>query len=139
MLKFFQNFQKGLMVLIAVFIFLIILQAGSRMFMYEFSLKFICFLSLFFPYPFLILLEWQSIFLVTLQYAYSFQETLFDEFVLAHVLGWWGKAILIRNQPLLWVLSVGFEMMEVSVPNISLMHFRYQFTYKLILYSRIIL
>lgn len=72
MLKFFQNFQKGLMVLIAVFIFLIILQAGLRMFMYEFSLKFICFLSLFFPYPFLILLEWQSIFLVTLQYAYSF-------------------------------------------------------------------
>ncbi|XP_062111394.1 uncharacterized protein LOC133822933 [Humulus lupulus] len=39
-------------------------------------------------------------------------ETLFDEFVLAHIIGWWGKAILLRNQPLLWVLSIGFEMME---------------------------
>ncbi|KAF9677390.1 hypothetical protein SADUNF_Sadunf08G0102600 [Salix dunnii] len=39
-------------------------------------------------------------------------DTLFDEFVLAHIFGWWGKAILIRNQPLLWVLSVGFELME---------------------------
>ncbi|RRT51450.1 hypothetical protein B296_00046200, partial [Ensete ventricosum] len=42
-------------------------------------------------------------------------ETLFDEFVLAHIFGWWGKAIMIRNQPLLWVLSVGFELMEVCV------------------------
>ncbi|GER29917.1 phosphatidylserine synthase [Striga asiatica] len=40
-------------------------------------------------------------------------DTLFDEFVLAHILGWWGKAIMIRNQPLLWVLSIGFELMEV--------------------------
>ncbi|KAK4763468.1 hypothetical protein SAY87_012906 [Trapa incisa] len=50
-------------------------------------------------------------------------ETLFDEFVLAHILGWWGKAILIRNQPLLWVLSVGFEMMEFTfrhmLPNFN--------------------
>lgn len=42
-----------------------------------------------------------------------FQETLFDEFVPAHIIGWWGKAIMIRNQALLWVLSIGFEMMEV--------------------------
>ena len=34
--------------------------------------------------------------------------------MLAHIIGWWGKAILIRNQPLLWVLSIGFELMEVS-------------------------
>ncbi|KAK9115061.1 hypothetical protein Syun_021858 [Stephania yunnanensis] len=40
-------------------------------------------------------------------------ETLFDEFVPAHIFGWWGKAIMIRNQPLLWVLSIGFELMEV--------------------------
>lgn len=40
--------------------------------------------------------------------------TIFDEFVVAHILGWWGKAIMIRNQPLLWVLSIGFEMMEVE-------------------------
>ncbi|OIV91083.1 hypothetical protein TanjilG_30305 [Lupinus angustifolius] len=50
-------------------------------------------------------------------------ETLFDEFVLAHIIGWWGKAILIRNQPLLWVLSIGFEMMELTfrhmLPNFN--------------------
>jgi phosphatidylserine synthase 2 len=44
-------------------------------------------------------------------------ETLFDEFVLAHVLGWWGKATMIRNQALLWLLSIGFEMMEVTFNN----------------------
>ncbi|RZB43563.1 CDP-diacylglycerol--serine O-phosphatidyltransferase 1 isoform C [Glycine soja] len=50
-------------------------------------------------------------------------ETLFDEFVLAHVIGWWGKAILIRNQPLLWVLSIGFELVEYTfrhmLPNFN--------------------
>ncbi|XP_073284464.1 CDP-diacylglycerol--serine O-phosphatidyltransferase 1-like isoform X3 [Primulina huaijiensis] len=50
-------------------------------------------------------------------------ETLFDEFVLAHILGWWGKAIMIRNQPLLWTLSVGFELMEFTfrhmLPNFN--------------------
>lgn len=49
---------------------------------------------------------------IILAYPY-FQETLFDEFVPAHIIGWWGKAIMIRNQALLWVLSIGFEMMEV--------------------------
>ncbi|CAH9136606.1 unnamed protein product [Cuscuta epithymum] len=50
-------------------------------------------------------------------------DTVFDEFVLAHVLGWWGKAIMIRNQPLLWVLSIGFESMELTfrhmLPNFN--------------------
>nr|XP_043638593.1 CDP-diacylglycerol--serine O-phosphatidyltransferase 1-like [Erigeron canadensis] len=50
-------------------------------------------------------------------------ETLFDEFVPAHLFGWWGKAIMIRNQPLLWVLSIGFELMELSfrhmLPNFN--------------------
>lgn len=50
-------------------------------------------------------------------------DTLFDEFVVAHVLGWWGKAIMIRSQPLLWVLSVGFEFMELTfrhmLPNFN--------------------
>ena len=44
-----------------------------------------------------------------------FQDTIFDEFFLAHIFGWWGKAILIRNQPLLWVLSIGFELLEVGL------------------------
>ncbi|XP_031114265.1 CDP-diacylglycerol--serine O-phosphatidyltransferase 1-like [Ipomoea triloba] len=50
-------------------------------------------------------------------------DTVFDEFVLAHILGWWGKAIMIRNQPLLWVLSIGFESMELTfrhmLPNFN--------------------
>ncbi|KAJ8492404.1 hypothetical protein OPV22_014125 [Ensete ventricosum] len=50
-------------------------------------------------------------------------ETLFDEFVPAHIFGWWGKAIMIRNQPLLWVLSIGFEAMELTfrhmLPNFN--------------------
>ncbi|CAK9151288.1 unnamed protein product [Ilex paraguariensis] len=50
-------------------------------------------------------------------------ETLFDEFVPAHIFGWWGKAIMIRNQPLLWVLSFGFELMELTfchmLPNFN--------------------
>lgn len=50
-------------------------------------------------------------------------ETLFDEFVVAHALGWWGKAVMIRNQPLLWVLSIGFELMELTfrhmLPNFN--------------------
>ena len=41
------------------------------------------------------------------------QDTFFDEFVVAHTLGWWCKAIMIRNLPLLWVLSIGFEFCEV--------------------------
>jgi len=48
------------------------------------------------------------------------QETLFDEFVIAHTLGWWGKAIMVRNLPLLWVLSIGFELMEVGPPTMML-------------------
>jgi phosphatidylserine synthase 2 len=48
---------------------------------------------------------------------------LFDEFVVAHILGWWGKAVMIRNQLLLWVLSIGFELMELTfrhmLPNFN--------------------
>lgn len=49
--------------------------------------------------------------------------TLFDEFVIAHTLGWWGKALIIRNYPLLWILSIGFELMELTfqhmLPNFN--------------------
>ncbi|GFP99575.1 cdp-diacylglycerol--serine o-phosphatidyltransferase 1 [Phtheirospermum japonicum] len=44
----------------------------------------------------------------------NLEETLFDKFVVAHILGWWGKAIMIRNQPLLWLLSIGFKLMELT-------------------------
>ena len=50
-------------------------------------------------------------------------STLFDEFVIAHTLGWWGKAVILRNYPMLWLLSVGFEFMELTfqhmLPNFN--------------------
>lgn len=39
---------------------------------------------------------------------------MFDEFVVAHSLGWWAKALLLRNYTLLWAYSIGFELMEVT-------------------------
>lgn len=42
----------------------------------------------------------------------ALQSTLLDEFVLAHSLGWWAKALLIRNTTLLWVYSITFELLE---------------------------
>lgn len=39
-------------------------------------------------------------------------ETLWDEFVIAHSLGWIGKAIVLRNYWILWTCSIGFELME---------------------------
>ncbi|GKB26494.1 CDP-diacylglycerol--serine O-phosphatidyltransferase 1 isoform X1, partial [Tanacetum coccineum] len=67
---------------------------------------------------------WNSLsFALTLSHVKNFMETLFDEFVPAHLFGWWGKAIMIRNQPLLWVLSIGFELMELTfrhmLPNFN--------------------
>lgn len=51
------------------------------------------------------------------------KDTLFDEFVIAHTLGWWGKAIIIRDRKLLWILSLGFEFMELTfshmLPNFN--------------------
>ncbi|CAM6099516.1 unnamed protein product [Calypogeia fissa] len=51
------------------------------------------------------------------------KDTLFDEFVIAHILGWWGKSIMVRSLALSWMLSIGFEMMEVTfnhmLPNFN--------------------
>ena len=50
-------------------------------------------------------------------------DTVFDEFVVAHTLGWWGKALIIRDYPMLWTLSIGFEFMEMTfhhmLPNFN--------------------
>jgi hypothetical protein len=35
--------------------------------------------------------------------AQTIHDTVFDEFVVAHTLGWWGKALIIRNYTMLWV------------------------------------
>ena len=42
------------------------------------------------------------------------RDTIFDEFFIGHILGWYGKAIALRNLPLLWAYSVSFELMELT-------------------------
>eukprot|EP00741_Cyanophora_paradoxa_P009312 tig00000144_g9020.t1 len=44
----------------------------------------------------------------------TFKSTLFDEFVLAHLLGWWGKTVLLRDWWLCIVLSLLFEAWEFT-------------------------
>lgn len=41
--------------------------------------------------------------------------TVMDEFFLAHLVGWWVKAMIYRNRVLLWMLSIGFELCEVRL------------------------
>ncbi|KAH0475385.1 MAG: hypothetical protein KVP17_001570 [Porospora cf. gigantea B] len=41
-----------------------------------------------------------------------------DVFVLAHFFGWLVKALIIRNEKLLWVLSLAFEWAEISLRHI---------------------
>ena len=40
-----------------------------------------------------------------------------DAFVLAHILGWYGKSIIIRDYWACWMLSVLFEMCEYSLEH----------------------
>lgn len=54
----------------------------------------------------------------------NLQETVLDEFVLAHVLGWWGKAMMIRNHFILWILSIAFECLELTFQVEALNLFR---------------
>ena len=42
------------------------------------------------------------------------RDTVFDEFFVGHILGWYGKAIALRNMKLLWAYSVLFELMELT-------------------------
>ncbi|KAJ2079134.1 hypothetical protein H4R24_003988 [Coemansia sp. RSA 988] len=40
-----------------------------------------------------------------------------DVFVLAHSLGWFGKALIIRNLTMCWILSIAFELLEYSLAH----------------------
>jgi len=42
------------------------------------------------------------------------QDTIFDEFFVGHILGWYGKAIALRDRRLLWAYSIAFELMELT-------------------------
>ncbi|KAL9646303.1 hypothetical protein ABK040_002849 [Willaertia magna] len=50
-------------------------------------------------------------------------DTVYDEFILAHILGYIGKALLFRDLKLCWVISITFELMEITfqhwLPNFA--------------------
>ena len=49
---------------------------------------------------------------------YKFFNTIFDEFIIAHAMGYWAKALLIRDWRIVTVVSLGFEVIEVSLQHI---------------------
>jgi len=46
------------------------------------------------------------------------KDALADEFVLAHLIGWWMKMLIIRDLYLCWTLSILFEIVELTFANI---------------------
>lgn len=44
-------------------------------------------------------------------------DTIFDEFVVAHTVGWWAKALIIRNYTMLWFISIAFELCEKTLQH----------------------
>ena len=49
---------------------------------------------------------------------YKFFTTVFDEFVLAHALGYWAKTLELRDWRIVTCVSVGFELIEVSFQHV---------------------
>ena len=43
----------------------------------------------------------------------ALQATVWDEFTVAHLIGWWAKAVILRDRRMLWLLSTAFELCEV--------------------------
>ncbi len=41
-----------------------------------------------------------------------------DLYVTAHLLGWVGKSLILRNNIVIWMLSFGFEILELSLKHI---------------------
>jgi len=46
-----------------------------------------------------------------------FMDTLNDEFIIAHLFGWFGKGLLLRDYGLCWILSISFELVELSLQH----------------------
>eukprot|EP01029_Cantina_marsupialis_P029103 TRINITY_DN779800_c0_g1_i1.p1 TRINITY_DN779800_c0_g1~~TRINITY_DN779800_c0_g1_i1.p1 ORF type:complete len:460 (-),score=88.96 TRINITY_DN779800_c0_g1_i1:204-1583(-) len=46
------------------------------------------------------------------------RTNIFDFFIFAHAAGFWGKSLILRNVVLMWVFSVFFEVLEVSLMHI---------------------
>jgi phosphatidylserine synthase 2 len=47
-------------------------------------------------------------------YFRNLYDTVNDEFIWAHLIGWWGKTMLIRDAGLCWILSILFEFWEMT-------------------------
>ena len=47
----------------------------------------------------------------------NFRGAVLDEFILAHFLGWFAKALFIRDMRLLWGISISFEIIELSMQH----------------------
>ncbi|EGG20962.1 phosphatidylserine synthase [Cavenderia fasciculata] len=48
----------------------------------------------------------------------NLMNTINDEFIWAHFFGWWGKTLLLRDSILCWVLSLTFEVLELSLAHL---------------------
>ena len=46
---------------------------------------------------------------------YNIQSCVLDVYMMAHLMGWWMKMLIVRDVKLCWVLSLIFEFMEVSL------------------------
>jgi len=53
----------------------------------------------------------------------NIQDAVQDEFFFAHIVGWWGKALILRHAGAAWVNSIVFEFIELSfqhwMPNFA--------------------
>ncbi|KAL0478103.1 phosphatidylserine synthase [Acrasis kona] len=47
-------------------------------------------------------------------YFKNVKDVVWDEFIIAHVIGYVGKALLFRDMKLCWILSLFFEVMEIT-------------------------
>lgn len=48
----------------------------------------------------------------------NLKDTILDEFILAHVIGYIGKALLFRDLKMCWILSISFEIVEITFQHI---------------------
>ncbi|KAF2073369.1 hypothetical protein CYY_005314 [Polysphondylium violaceum] len=51
-------------------------------------------------------------------YFKNLKNTVQDEFIWAHFFGWWGKTLLLRDSALCWVLSISFEILELTFEHL---------------------
>jgi len=52
--------------------------------------------------------------IATAEEPYKFFTTVYDEFIIAHALGYWVKTLILRDPWLVLAVSVGFELVEFS-------------------------